>query len=429
MNILHINTSADEGGAASAVRRLHQGLIQAGYNSRILARSAKIKDDNIFLISDVLEGTLGITGRLSEQAYKRIEKYLGFLYWFFPSTLNLVKTDLFQWADIVNFHNLHGSYFNPRAIPVLTKSKPVVWTIHDMWPFTGHCGYTYNCEKWVEGCCRCPVFQDADMKKEYPRATPLDMTKIIWRLKQDIYKKSNLYIITPSRWMRSMVEKSILGRSVFIECIPNGIDTEKFYPMDKLQARRELGIGGYENVLIFVAHDVKQIRKGYAYLLSALEKLQDEFNICLLLLGEIVFLDARIQNVFIKRLGYVNSDDLLRLCYNAADLIVLPALADNQPLVLMEAMACGTPAVTFDTGGIPEMVRHMDNGYVARYKDSDDLASGIRLLFRNRNLLSEMSRKCRKIVEDEYSLQLQVKRYRHFYEMAVCEWKKINSTK
>lgn len=416
MNILHINTSADQGGAAKAMQRLHQGLRQSGQQSQILAKYKTKDDRNVFLVNEVVRDFWNIARRKKEGLFRLLDKHTGLFYWFYSSTFLLAQTEIFKQSDIINFHNLHGSYFNLLAIPLLSEKKPIVWTLHDMWPLTGHCTYSYDCQRWIKGCFKCPLLRDRRLKLEYPPATVMDLTKNIWQAKQNIYKKSNLHIITPSSWMQSLVKESILNKSILIEHIPWGIDLEKFYPVGKKQARQMLGIAEDKKVVIFVSESLSQYRKGASFLVSALERLQNEFSICLLLIGSGAVTVSNLEKISLKKFDYVDSEDLLRLFYSAADVLALPTLADNQPLVLIEAMACGTPAVAFDIGGIHEIIKHMDNGYLAAYKEIEALAAGIKLLLKDENLSARLSMRCRQTAERDYSLQLQTRRYLSFYE-------------
>lgn len=416
MNILHINTSAGPGGAALAMMRLHKGLNEHGCVSQVLAGNNADSSKGAFLINK----TAGFfSGASFRRAMSILNNYTGFTTWFYPGTSKLADTDIFKKADILHLHNLHGGYFNLSALPLLSHKKPTVWTLHDMWPLTGHCGYSYSCSRWIKGCHTCPMLRERNFPFRSPPPTLRDMTKPVWGRKRDIYRRSILHIVAPSKWMQAQAEKSILGASVFIEQIANGVDTGVFYPLDKAQARDKLGIRKEGEVLLFASEYLTEKRKGYKYLLGALESIKDKFNITLLLLGRGDITCDNINNLSIKKMGHTASEDFMRLCYNAADLLVFPSIVDNQPLVIIEAMACGTPCVAFNVGGVPEMISHMENGYLANAEDAQSLACGIERLLADRGLLLRMGKRCRQVIEENYSLPAQVKEYMLFYERAL----------
>jgi len=169
-------------------------------------------------------------------------------------------------------------------------------------------------------------------------------------------------------------------------------------------------------------------RKGFLYFLQALEKLHDIHSIWLLASGGKVELGEQAKRFKVRQLGHLSDEHLQRLAFTAADVFVFPTLADNQPLVLIEALACGTPIVSFDVGGVPEMVRHLETGYLARYKDANDFACGIQKLLKDDDLRHRMRLRCRKVAEEEYSLEQQARRYAALYEEVVKHHRQRSAT-
>ncbi len=420
MNILHINTLADQGGAAKAMLSLHQGLIAQGWNSRLLVKSSQIKNENVFLVDQAVEKLLNPWQKIFQGFSRGLNRATGLGYWAYPSSAKLIQTEIFNWADVIHLHNLHGGYFNPLVLPLFSSRKPLVWTLHDMWPFTGHCTYSYDCQKWVKGCFSCPIFKDQLKKKEYPKATILDLTKIIWKIKKDIYQKTKLQIVVPSRWLKALTEQSILADSKTpVEQISWGIDRKVFKAADKLEAKTKLGINPGKKVLLFIAHSLNQRRKGLNYLLKAIESIKDKFNLCLLLVGRGNSLEPISQEIEIKNIGYVQSQETLKTCYSAADLLVFPSLADNQPLVVIEALACGLPVIAFNLGGLDEIITQGSNGYLIDSNNSSELALKISSLFKDRELLSQLSKNALKQVKEKYSLEVMIKKYQKVYEQVL----------
>jgi glycosyltransferase involved in cell wall biosynthesis len=334
----------------------------------------------------------------------------------------MLTTDLFQWADVIHLHNLHGRYFDYHLLPEMSAAKPVVWTLHDMWALTGHCSYSYDCARWKTGCYSCPLLQGANRQLVEPHPTCVDRTRSIWHRKRRLYGQSRINIAAPSRWLADLVHESILSHAQTVECIPNGVDLDAFRPADQARARACLNLPTGAKVIVFVAEKLANQRKGYVLLLEALDRLQVSEPIVLLTIGtpESRELLGRFQS---RELGRLDDEGLLGLAYSAADVYVLPTLADNQPLVLIESLACGTPIVSFNVGGVPEMVRHMEVGFLARERDVDHLAHGISVLLGDDELRFRMRERCRQIAVAEYGLDLQTERYISLYQRAIASAK------
>jgi len=400
MNVLHFNQSDISGGAAIAGYRLHQGLLAQDVNSRLLVGSAKTKSDKVAVVPRAgrLESKLGV-----------ISRKLGLNYINHINSFNIPSHDFFREADVLNFHNLHTGYFNYLAIAKLTQEKPAVFTLHDMWSFSGHCAYSYDCDRWKTGCGQCPYL------KTYPEVQ-VDNTRLEWKLKNRVYNRSNLTIVAPSKWLYEQAQKSMLQRHP-IHYIPYGIDTEAYQPIDPKQCRSVLGLPQQKYVLMFAADSLLDSRKGGDLLLKALKILPEQVknNTVLLTLGTDSESIAKTVGVETLNLGYVSSDRLKAIAYSAADLFVFPTRADNLPLVLQESMACGTPMVSFKIGGVPDLVRPGITGYLATPEDANDFSHGIIQLLEDPTLRSQMMKNCRAIAVSEYSLEFQAKRYIEIY--------------
>jgi len=401
MNVLHINQSDINGGAAIAGYRLHQGLLTKNIKSRMLVGGKTTDSSNVNQIAR--------WGRV-EKRLQRFTDKAGLNYVNMIGSFNIHNHSFYKVADVLNFHNLHTGYFNYLSLPWLTKNKPAVFTLHDMWSFTGHCAYSYDCGKWETGCGKCPY---PDL---YPQIN-LDSTAIEWKLKSWVYKLSDLTIVTPSKWLEKQARKSMLNR-FDIQRIPYGLNLTDFQPLDKEKCQRELGIDSRKKVLMFAAQSVKDKRKGSDLLISALMDLPDSLKNEIVLLtigkgGDTIAKTAEISHV---DLGYINSSYEKSIAYSAADLFIFPTRADNLPLVLQESLACGTPIVSFDVGGVPDMVRPDITGYLAEPESISGLKEGIIKLLEDEDLRNVMSRNCRQIAVDEYSLDLQSKRYINLYK-------------
>jgi glycosyltransferase involved in cell wall biosynthesis len=405
MKILHINQSDTNGGAAIAGYRLHQGLLTTGHDSKILAGYIKTKSDRVAEIP---------RNKTLERNLLRFTCRAGLSYLANINSFDIPKHPFFQSADVLNLHNLHTGYFNYLAISKLTQLKPAVFTLHDMWSFTGHCAYSNQCDRWKIGCGKCP---DLDT---YPSMVR-DSSDIEWKLKNRTYAKSNLTIVAPSHWLADQAKSSMLSRFP-VHHIPNGIDMSVFQALDRQQCRHALGLPQDKKILLFAAASISDTRKGGDLLWKALAALPNDIkqNVLLLILGAD---DSEIPDIGVPaiQMGYVESDRIKATIYSAADLFVFPTRADNLPLVLQESMACGTPMVSFDIGGVPDLVRPGTTGYLAAPEDALDLRDGIVKLLNDENLRSHMRTQCRSIALAEYSIELQVQRYTGLYEQALKE--------
>ncbi|NCJ07652.1 glycosyltransferase [Synechococcales cyanobacterium C] len=403
MNVLHINQSDIGGGAAIAGYRLHQGLLTQGIDSKLLVGDPKTQSERV----DQAAPTLFT---LPERVLWRISPRFGLNHIHRLSSFDIPQHPFYQAADILNFHNLHTGYFNYLALPKLTATKPAVFTLHDMWSFTGHCAYSYDCTKWQTGCGCCP----------YPNTYPAirrDATHLEWRLKDWVYSRSKLAIATPSRWLTEQAQASLLNR-LPIYYIPYGIDTEAYCPLDPELCRRALGLPQGQYVLLFSADSLTDPRKGGDLLWKALMQLPDSLKAKTTVLtfgssGEVI---ADTISIKTMNLGYVSCDRIKSMAYSAADLFLFPTRADNLPLVLQESMACGTPMVSFKIGGVPDLVRPGETGYLAEPEDIEDFRNGIVQLLEDPSLRQHMAQRSREIAAQEYSLELQAERYINLYQ-------------
>lgn len=408
MKVLQINQTDIAGGAAIAAYRLHQGLLDQGIDSRLLVGALKSTSERATVIPRSTPNQ-----RRRENQITRFTRRLSLNYIHIVNTFDIPKHPLYQEADILNFHNIHTGYFNYLALPALTKSKPSIFTLHDMWSFTGHCSYSYDCDRWKIGCGKCP-YPDI-----YP-AIKRDSTRLEWKLKNWTYNRANLTIVTPSSWLAEQVKQSMLNH-LPIHHIPNGIDTEIYQPLNPEQGRSLLGIPPEKKVLMFAAHTPNDTRKGGKLLFEVLKSLPESLRAetVLLILGDGGEAFAETVGIQTLNLGFVRSDRLKAIAYSVSDLVVFPTRADNLPLVLQESMACGTPMVSFKIGGVPDLVRPGITGYLAEPEDAKDFYNGIVQLLENQELRDRMRQQCRKIALKEFSLELQAQRYIELYSQTL----------
>jgi len=406
LNVLHISTSDNLGGSGRSAYRIHTGLKRLGVRSRMIVGTKATNDGDVELIAR------GPSLQKLDAWSNRITGRLSYQYLFYPSSWALLRRAWLRQADVVQLYNTHGGYFSHTVLPLISRRRPIVWRLSDMWPMTGHCAYSFDCEGWKTGCGSCPILSD---QPELYR----DTTALLWRIKNWLYARSALTIAAPSKWIAGLAKESPLLGRFDVELIPNGLDTDIFRPLPKEAAREHFGIAGSEKVILFSAHSILDKRKGGAVLQEALERLAEmdhPSGITLLVVG----LGAdhwKVQSPFkVKLLDHLKTDEELATLYSAADVFVLPTLAENLPNGVLESMACGTPAVTFDVGGCSDAVRHMETGYLAKYRDGEDLGRGLKLILSDPDLRQRLGKNSRKVVEAEYGIQLQAQRYKNLYE-------------
>lgn len=407
LRIVHIGTADNRGGAARAAFQLHEGLRRLGHDSRMLVGQRFEQRTEI----DRIGFPKTLRGRILNRLILELETRTGLQYLIQPHRRAFLSHRFVVSTDIIHLHNLHGNFFPITILPRLSRISPMVWTLHDTWSMTGHCAYNYDCDRWMIGCGKCPILS------EHPKIS-VDTTAFLWRVKDCLYRRSNICVVAPSRWLTTMARTSPLLGRFDTHCIPYGIDTQGFHPVDRAVARHRLGLPADGSVVMFIALPEDK-RKGRDYLVQALQKLKSEVKPSLLVVGSQGLLRGIPERMRVHEVGYVDSTELMNLCYSAADVFVLPTLADNLPLSLLEALAAGTPSVAFDVGGVPDIVRHKDTGYLANYKDSDDLARGIEMILTDHSLRAAMRLRCREVAVAEYSLDLQARRFEDLYKNVI----------
>lgn len=276
-----------------------------------------------------------------------------------------------------------------------------------MWAFTGGCHYTQDCDRYLSSCGACP--QLGSQKES-------DLSRWIWRRKAKTYKNLNLTIVTPSLWLGKCAKSSTLLKDFRVECIPNGIDTEIYRPMDKSLARDALRLPQDKKLILFGSlRATSDRRKGFHLLQGALQELRNSDDLRdsteLVVFGSSEPSDPPKFGFKTHYLGSFNDDLALSFVYSAADVFVLPSIQENLANTVMEALACGTPCVAFDIGGMPDMIEHQQNGYLAEPYQTDSLAKGISLLIRDSSPYNYLSIRAREKVEKEFSLETQANLY------------------
>lgn len=417
MKVLIVNTSERIGGAAVAANRLKDALNNNGVKAKMLVRDKQTDDITV----------VGVGGGWRSRWAFMWERFCIFLRLHF-SRKHLFELDIanaghditrlpeFREADIIHLHWINQGMLSLGNIrKILDSGKPVVWTMHDIWPATGICHVTLDCHHYERQCGKCRYM--------YNKGSVNDLSARVWRRKQRMLQGHVVHFVACSRWLAGAARHSGLLDGQRVESIPNPIDTKVFRQRDREESRQRLQLPSDKRLILFVAQRVTNANKGIQYLIDACHQLANMYpdminTTGMLLLGGHA---EELENHFpfpVYPLGYVSDDKNIVDVYNAADVFVMPSLSENLPNTIMEAMACGVPCVGFKVGGIPEMIVHQKTGYVARYRDSSDLADGIRwaLDADRAALCSQALRK----VSHEYSQSAVAQRYIEVYNEAMA---------
>lgn len=403
MRIVHINSSDGVGGAGIAACRLHKGLLAVGVDSKMLVGQKIASDDRVDQVK--------ILGGIGPRLIRKAANWTGLNDAGILGTAASVTNH--PWVvdgDVLQFHNLHGGFFNYRAIAKITEFRPAVWTLHDMWAFTGHCVYSFDCERWKDRCGNCPDLVS------YP-AMRRDQTRLELSWKKKTYIKSRLVIVTLCNWMTKLVKDSVLSKFPVVQ-IPNGLDTTVFSQCNRVACRVSLGLPADSFVVLCASQSFSDTRKGGQIVINALNKLSEHTRkeITLLTFGSGGGEIARKTGLRCVDLGYLTSDRLKVIAFSSADLFVFPTIADNLPVIIQESMACSTPVLSCNVGGVPDMICHGVNGWLTDAGDSEGVREGIELLHGKRELLEKMSENARKYAVENYCLMRQANEYKNLYE-------------
>ncbi|MBT3255052.1 MAG: glycosyltransferase [Deltaproteobacteria bacterium] len=426
-SVLQIGTYYRKGGAARAMQRLHRGLIECGHASQIVSRERPATDSIICIkpLDTERDRKEHFLSSVIQRFYIDSSRTAlsNTLFTFYQPGLDLTCLEIAHSADIIHLHWIIDE-MTPQMVKQLTSlKKPIVWTLHDQWAFTGGCHYSAGCMEYCSNCESCPQL-DRD---------PLKITETLLKDKKELFDNPLLTIVTPSQWMADCAAKSTVFRNHRIEVIPNGIETSVFSPMPKAYAKKMIGINERSKTILFCAFAGDEKRKGFSDFTAAIGYAMSNFEfrrkvekseLELLFLGgsEQTFDQTELP---VKNLGLFDSDAEITMAYAAADLFVLPSLEDNFPNTMLEAMSCGTPLIAYSTGGIPEAITDGDNGLIVPTGDYRKLGDAICSLMENEELLKHMGRRAREKALREFTIDTQATRHSHLYETLLRDKSKL----
>lgn len=411
MKLLLLNTYDNQGGGAGiATYRLHCGLRSIGVNSTLRVQSKKIDDCSVIGPLTMAQKFLAILRLYVDDAAVRLYRKRDRLI-FSPACIpERLASEVKEFnPDIVHLFWINRGFFR---IETLKKfERPVVWTLHDMWPFTGGCHYDGECGKFQQSCGNCPI-----LKSECEG----DLSRRIWERKKKSWQDLSIVVVATSHWLADMARSSSLFREQRIEVIPNGIDTEIYKPANKKAARMVYNLPQDRHIVLFSAFSAtSDKRKGNQFLVHALEKMSQAGwggNTELVVIGASRPENPPDMGMKVHYMGHLRDEISQVLLYSAADVVVAPSMQENLSTTVMESLACGTPVVAFNIGGMPDMISHQTNGYLARPFESNDLADGIMWVLADKKRQGELSHNARKTVLESYTLKSIASRYLELYQ-------------
>lgn len=409
MKILTLSESDKSGGAAIAAYRLHLGLAASNKGGVMLTQTKIGVDNSVVGPSGNMERSI-IKARMALNHLPKALYPLGaksqfHLQWLPGCSANAIN----RYApDLLHLHWICRGFVDLRLLSKITI--PVVWTLHDCWPFTGGCHYPDRCMEYARLCGRCPQL-GSPYKKDISRWT--------LRRKTKLWANTNLTVVAPSFWIKSRAKESTLFRERKVEVIPYGIDLRQFSPRDAKFARAHLNLPPKKKLVLFGAVDAtSDERKGFKFLFSALSNFISTAagkNTELVVFGSSG--DDSVDELGIKTtfMGKLFDEVSISLVMSACDIFVLPSLQDNLPNTIIEAMACGLPCAVFKVGGVPEMVDHKKNGYIAKPRNSESLACGIQWILEDENRWQRLSIAARAKAEAEYDINKIIQIHKDLY--------------
>lgn len=412
MRIAHFCTLDNIGGAARAAFRLHLGLKKLGHESRMFV-AQKTSDDpdviawDVRLIDRAVRKAKNLAAFVRMRPYENRKPPNSGIFTLDGAGLSKGPAKLAEGFDVVNLHWVANFINVPAFLRRLPKTMPVVWTLHDMNPVTGGCHHSGPCRNFQDQCGRCPFLGSSSCG---------DISHRNWlkrRRAVSAVGPGRLALVADSTWLQSMSEKSSLYRDFPNSTIHYGLDLETYQPRNREFARQLVGVPADAETVLFVSDWLANPYKGFEFLVEALKKINRP-NLILLAVGRKPS-PAKLDGLKCRNLPPTDSELMLSTIYSAADMLVIPSRHEAFGQVGIESMACGTPVVGFEVGGIPDFIKPMETGLLARALDTDDLADKIRWMLENPQARVEMGAKGRAMIESEYTLEIQASRYIELY--------------
>lgn len=407
MKILHLSTLDANGGAARGAYWMHTALKQAGVDSYMLVAEKHTSDDTVIGPSSITGGQKIFNGIRQAVEYWPLKHYPNKSSGFFSPAIYpnpVIKRIKKINPDIINLHWVGLGLLRPEQLKIF--DKPLVWTLRDMWSFTGGCCYTEGCTRYQHQCGSCPILGSGREN---------DLSRKVWQRKYNAWRGVDLTLAPISQWLADCAGKSSLLQGYPSRVIPNAVNTHIFRPIEKSIARNILQLPQGEKLILFGALSATtDKRKGFDYLVAALRQIKTNLPLRAVIFGADKV--SMTLDMPYTSLGRLNDDVTLALAYAAADVMVVPSVQEGFGKTAIEAMACGTPVVSFDSTGLKDIVEHFENGYRAECFSAEDLARGIEWVLANEDRWWRLSEQARAQVNARFSFEVQSAQYIQLYQ-------------
>ena len=414
--ILVFSTNDTIGGAGRAAYRINNPIRKLGVDSKMIVLNKTSNDSSIIEFLRVYQSNNFLIRQINNLILKVKNKYQKSKWNKYPNKENVYMSDmgLFNPSklletfdhDIVHLHWISDGYIDFRKLNSI--DKPIVWTLHDCFPFTGGCHYFYTCDKYKNECGNCPF-----LKSHFES----DLTRNIWKKKQKVYSKLKIHVVSPSNWLAECARQSSLFKNCTVTVIPNCIDTNIYQPLEKNFARSLFTLNQDTIFLLVGAMNLLyDSNKGYHFLKGTLDFLNKKsgLKIEILVLGSDQKKEDYLYGFKAYFLGQLQDDLSLACLYNSADVTLVTSLSENLSYTIMESLSCGTPVVAFNVGGNSELIEDRQNGYLVDTFEPEQISEGILWCIEN-NKHQKLSINARQKVLSTYSLEVISNKYIRLY--------------
>jgi len=418
MNIVSINTLDTRGGGSRLAYDLQNRLISREHSASLFVGKKYSKDPNVHFVQRYGALWRSIKEKTGKDIPRRMRKIINSV---FPSGIDffnmkgLLKSPEYAQADIIHCHNLHGNYFNLSSLVGMAREKPIVWTLHDMWAITQGCPHAFD-GKLSDGFYECPR---STMTPNYSWRNG----RYLMNKKRRVYAKTPMHIVTPARWLKEKIEYSVLGDHP-VHLIHNGVDADIYGPQPRDEARKKLELPLSAKIILFAAYKGRTNPwKGWEHVLKIMEHFKNDPDVILLCVGEEAS-DRGVDTKQVRYIPYADDKKTMVAYYNAADLLIFTSIAETFPLVILEAMACGLPIVSFNVGGVTDALIHKGNGYIAKYGDTEDIIRGVDWIFSlDRTAIKAMGERSVARIREHFTLDIMTDAYIKLYAQAIEEYR------
>jgi len=405
MRILHLSAANESTGAGKAALLTHKTLIELGYNSKILFLKSSMNQDECYSFH-ILKPINGIYRLIITQLDSILVKFYFYRERniFSPGIIGvkLKNNRLVKWADIIHIHWSNHGFINIKEIE--EWNKPIIWTLRDMWAFTGGCHYSFDCKKYISRCCACPALGSKAKN---------DLSTIGFFRKLKVFNETNIKWVAISTWIKNKTKESKILYGQQLELVYSGVSSKDFYPIDKENIRKELNIPIEKKVILIGAGNLREKYKGFQFVLELLNKISND--VIVITFGSVTFLKNEIPQKYFH-FGVCNNYKL-NMLYNSADVFLGLSIAEAMGKTFVEAQMCGLPVLCFKDTGPEDIVEHKITGFLAKYKEIDDLLKGFNFCLAHNFDKKYINQRAIKLFE----IHNVVNRYMEIYEKSIVD--------